>query len=373
MLSDRLFQAASAGAEYEGILKGSALEFEAGATTQISMAKLSASSVVICYRDGADGQPKVVVARNLDGTPTLTTPVSIDGGSDSDFISVDALSETTAVVIYRDGTSSDDGNGNVLTSLDGTPSVGSQFLITANNPRYNEMVALTSSTAVVFYRSDIDSDGEFVVLSSLDGTPSVGSIQTFRTGTVLNSNGSIGAFKLSSTVAVVCWGEASSTGRYVVITSLDGSPSVGSENTFNSTSITHLAAAGLGSTSGVVVFVDSGGSGDLETVTLTDLTTSPNESTPFTIDTGTIINTAIDKLTPTSAIFAWRVNVAAPNNGRTVDVTALTTSPVLGTEFGFTTTDVTNTVTRNIAIAVSTSTLATIGFADPQGNIQRVE
>ena len=154
---------------------GLASVFESADTSEISVAALSETKAIVCYRDTPNGFIGTACVLDLSGgVITPGTPVVFENAYTS-YTSVAALSETKAIVCYQDVGNSGYGTACVLDVSGSTITPGTPFVYyNIGSTSYQSVVKLTSTTALVVYFRPSQSVSYTIVLSVSGSTITAG-------------------------------------------------------------------------------------------------------------------------------------------------------------------------------------------------------
>lgn len=258
-----------------GIISGTSIsfgaetEFQSGITDAISVADLTATKFVVVYRDNSDG------LHGKANIGTVSGGTTISFGSETEFraaaiggtvtnVDVASISTTQVVVVYQDDTDGDHGTAKVGT-VSGTDivfGVESEFL-TANAGNGNTMsvTTLDSTHIVVAYRNQDDSFRGKAKVGTVSGT-------TITFGTEAEFNGAIGgtndigtsACAISSAQFMIAYRDSTDSqhGNAKVGTVSGTDITFGVETTWNSgvTGVTQISLAKITSSLVTVVYQD---------------------------------------------------------------------------------------------------------------------
>jgi hypothetical protein len=227
--------------------------FNSGSTNTPSAVALSATQFVVVYRDnGNSGFGTAVVGTVSGSSISFGSEVVFNSASTYDS-SVAALSATQVVVVYRDGGNSNFGTAVVGTVSGSSISFGSEGVFNSAQSVYTSVVALSATEVVVVYRDDGNSSFETAVVGTVSG-----SSISFGSEVVFSSAGwgypSVAA--LSATEVVVVYVDHWNGFLMAVVGTVSGSSiSFGSEFAFSAQS-EYPSVAALSATQFVVVYRD---------------------------------------------------------------------------------------------------------------------
>jgi hypothetical protein len=121
---------------------------------------MSDTKAIVVYQDYGNSSygTAVPLTLNPDGTITAGSKVVFNAAT-TQYISVTALSDTKAIVVYRDDGNSDYGTAVPLTlNPDGTITAGSEEVFNAAATYYTSVTALSDTKAIVVYSDGGNSD-----------------------------------------------------------------------------------------------------------------------------------------------------------------------------------------------------------------------
>jgi len=193
--------------------------FNTAGTYYTTVTALSPTQALIAYTDsGTSSDHGTAVIATISGNSISYSPKHVFNAANTQYISATALSETTALIAYTDsGTSSDHGTA-VLATISGTSiSFSSEHVFNAASTYSISVTALSETTALIAYRDNGNSYHGTTVLATISG----GAI-TYSAEHVFNaaSTYSISVTALSETTALIAYRDAgnSSHGTAVLAT-----------------------------------------------------------------------------------------------------------------------------------------------------------
>ena len=189
------------------------VSFDADQGGYCSSALLDTDKTIVCYA-GTGGEAVIVSTSTL--VPTTGTTAQFEAGVVL-YVRVVALSTTKALVVYSDNGNSDFGTACVLDVSGTTITPGTPWVFESGTTAYMDATELTSTTAIVTWREVTSSDLASIVLSVSGTTISKGTKDTITT-TVANAN--TGIAKLSATKVMSVYGASNS--KTVVILDIAG-------------------------------------------------------------------------------------------------------------------------------------------------------
>lgn len=238
---------------------GAENKFDASNTLFMAVTALSATKCVVVHRSGADGHGKAHVGTvsGTDITFGATGEFHNDGGSGPFQIFITTLSSTKIVVSYQDLTDSSHGTAKVgtVSGTDITFGAETEFLSTgsADDPA---LAALSATKFVVTYRDNVDSGHGTAKVGTVTGTAIAFGAET----EFLSAGGAfdISVAALSSTVFVVGYADQADLqhGTANVGTVSGTTITFGAENEFGAGD-GRIGVAALSATEFVVVYRDN--------------------------------------------------------------------------------------------------------------------
>jgi len=259
-----------------------------------------------------NGKPVIL---NSDGTVTVVTgsgAAAAVGAKEvyktvtTTFDSITMLTDTKALVAYRDNTN--EVGGACVLDISGTTVTAGTAVSFGANPYLSDVsVAKLSSTKVIVAYTD-GSNNDYGTALILDIS---GSAITVGNTVAFNSSGAtqpIAIASLSSTKAIVSYRDHGNNyyGTAVVLTISGASISVASEVVFESANAIHMSTSALSPTQAVVVYADGGNNNYGTSCILSVSGTTITAGTPVVFESASINNTSVTTLTSTKAIVAYK-------------------------------------------------------------------
>ena len=277
------------------ISKGSDVIFESGYYDNASLARLSSTQAIACYRDGGNSGYGTSCIINVSGSTTVTvgTPAVFENASTNQ-VNVASISSTKVIVCYRDT-----GNGNYLTarilSIAGSSiSVGTEVVF-ANSASTIPTVSMLSSTKAIVVFSDAGNSyyGTSRILE-ISGT----TISITGNATVYDSSQSRDnvVAALSATEAVVTYRDGNNKGSYSKLSVSGVAITASTPTIFLDSYINHNAITMLTPTKVIATYRNAGASN---------------------VGGASIIETASTNLTSTNLI---GISAAAASSGATAKI-----------------------------------------------------
>jgi len=233
--------------------------FNAGTTSQPSATGLSSTEFVIAYTDSANSFYGTAVLATAAASDVSFGPENVFNSAYTAYIQAATLSATEVVLVYRDG-----GNSNYGTAVVGTVSGGAINFGTptvfVSATLYDVAVAVTSATEfVVAYRDSGNSNyGTAAVGTISGGAISFGSPVVFNAASTLAISA---AAPSASDVAIAYMDEGNSFYGTGILGSVSGGAiSFGSETVFNPATTDWTSMTAMTAMEVVIAFRDAGNS-----------------------------------------------------------------------------------------------------------------
>ena len=274
----------------------------------INATKLSNTKVIVCYMDNDNSQYGTACVLSISGsTITAGSPV-VFYSTATTHISVTALSETKAIVVYHQANNNGYGTTSVLSISGSTITAGSAVVFESANSLYTSVTMLTSTTAIVVYTDTGNSYyGTACLLTVSGSTVTAGTPMVFRTS---NSQWMTVA-TLSDTEVIVMFRLGNGYVTSCVLTISGSSISAGAVVTFNSGASEYISVAVLNPEKVIVAYSDDGDSkkGKALVLTISGSTVSSGSAWDiFTFNNADTRFIAIAKITNTQAIVSYMDN-----------------------------------------------------------------
>jgi len=237
------------------VILGSPSVFNPGNTSDIAVAALSETAVVIAFRDSGNSDRGTAIVGTLSGGGWTWSDASVFNAASTGGIAVAALSATDLVVVYTDHGNSGYGSAIHGTYSGGVWSWGNESVFNPAYAYHTRVAALSATDFVVTYRDAGNAD---------QGTAIAGTVQgadiNWSSGSIFNPAGtnSIDIAALSATDFVVAYYDYgdSRLGTAIVGTLAGGDFTWGSPSVFNPGNTTSIAVAALSETAWVVAYQD---------------------------------------------------------------------------------------------------------------------
>lgn len=242
-----------------GITYGTVYEFSPRKTDFISVSALDSTHFVIAYRDlGASSHGKAIIGTVSNGDDITYGSIYEFDATATTFISVSALDSTHFVIAYSDSTTNGKSIIGVVSNGDDI-AYGSEYQFNARETNEISVASLDSTHFVIAFKDEGGSDYGKAIIGVVSNGDDIafGSIYDFNSGNSLY----ISAAKLDSTHFVVAFKNSTTHGQSIVGTVSNGDDiTFGSIYEFNGVDTTYISAAALDATHFVVAFMDDAAS-----------------------------------------------------------------------------------------------------------------
>lgn len=268
--------------------------FNSGNSKYIVASKLNDSSALVVYQDISNSNyGKAIVLSISDSGISIGAETAFNSAATS-FIGLCVLSDTKALVVFRDEGNSDKGTAVVLTISGTAITVGTKYVYDSGVAGMNFVTALNDSKAIVFYIDYSDSNkSKAIVLSINETTITKGSETVIDSGKSYSYYPSAVALNDSQVLLTYASKSNSEYGTAVVLTISGTSISIGTKTVFKSAT-THYCSTVLLNTNKVLVTYLAGGNGTAQI-----LTVSGNS---ITVEAETVFNSGISYYISTTAL-----------------------------------------------------------------------
>jgi urease beta subunit len=194
---------------------GTATVFESATSYYISVTPISATQVVIAYRDVGNSDYGTAIVGTVSGTSISFGTATVFESAISNYISVTSISATQVVIGYNDG-----GNSSYSTAIVGTISgtsisFGTATVFESASSYYISVTPISATQVVIGYNDGGNSDYGTAIVGTISGT----SI-SFGTATVFESAASnhISVTPISATQVVIGYNDGGNSGYGTAIT-----------------------------------------------------------------------------------------------------------------------------------------------------------
>jgi len=278
--------------------------FESALTKQISVAMLSETKAIVTYRDSGNSDYGTACILDISGSTIASgTPLIFESARTDNPVIV-KLSSVKALVVYLDN-----GNGNYGTScildVSGSTITAGTPLVFESASTYYPSVSLLSTDKVIVSYKDLGngSYGTSIILDVSGSTITAGSAVVFESAST--SYTSVAA--LSATKAIVVHRDNGNSmyGTSCVLDVSGSTITAGSTIVFESARSDYNVVAMLTSTKAIVTYRDVG-STNKGTACILDVSGSTvTAGTPVVFETGNTTSSYVTMLTSTKAIVAY--------------------------------------------------------------------
>jgi hypothetical protein len=302
--------------------------------TWISATRMTDTTAIIAFLDNSDSKGKAVVATIANGNISMSSPTYIIAGGtlNGNTISATRMTDTTAIIAFKDTGDSNKGKAVVATIANG--------LITCSNPTYlitngtyNTDISatrMTDTTAIIAFRDAGDSDnGKAVVATIVNG------LITCSNPTYLITNGtynlSISATRMTDTTAIIAFSAGDGNGVAVVATIANGLITCSNPTYLitNGVFSSDISATRMTDTTAIIAFLDTSAlKGKAVVATIANgLITCSNPTYLITNGTNNSYISAT-RMTDTTAAISFR-NITDSSKG-TVVMATIGSTPIPG-------------------------------------------
>jgi len=233
---------------------GAQTTFGSGTISSASVCQLDTNKILVCYADSSDNNyGKAVVGTITGDSISFGSTATFLGAGAASQIKVLALSASTAIVCYQDGSASEHGLAKIC-SISGTsitPGNSAEFYSSFGNFAAMDVTKIHSSGFVVVYKDNADSEHGKARVGTFDGTNiSFGAVTDFLS-TSIATNISITSTTASQVIVAYTDSNTGNSGKTKVGTIVGNVVSWGSATTFDSSGpVSNVAISTIGSTIG---------------------------------------------------------------------------------------------------------------------------
>ena len=334
--SDGTIEVVASGGASTVISAGSPTVFESADSEWNSVTRLTDTTAIVTYRDnGNSGYGTACILTVSGSSITSGTPVVFESAS-TYYISVIRLTDTKALVAYQDRGNSSYGTSVILTISGTSISVGTPVVFESASTEYISADMLTATKAIVVYRDAPPTYGTACILTVSGTSITAVTPVVFESDSVYYPS----VTALSATVALVAYYDAANSQNRpftaAVLTVSGTSISVGTPANVTTTSGTgaHIAITTLSTTKALIAFQDNGNSGYGTAVVVTVSGTSISAGTPLVFESADTEYSSAATLTATKAMVVYRDN-GNSNYGTSVILDVDNTSITKGTAVVF--------------------------------------
>lgn len=287
-----------------GVLFGETEVFEEGSVTHTSCALLSSTQAIVCYRDIDNSNQGTANLINISGNSLeAQTAVVFEGGTTSN-VSVVALSSTQAVVGFTDDSDSYKVKVCVLNISGNTITPVAAVVVESNSSNAVDIVKVSSSQLLIAF-NDFGSStiGEACLLNISGSTITPQTPATFEAGATYN----ISLALISASQGVVCYRDNGDSGKgKACILDLSGNTVTPATPATFETGTTHdTYTAILSSSQGIVAYRDAGDSDKGKACLLNFSGSVVTPQTPTEFEAGYVYSPNIIELSSAQALVAY--------------------------------------------------------------------
>ena len=284
---------------------GTAKVFASAVTYYPKVTMLTATKALVVYNDDGNSGYGTACILNISGSTITASSEMVFNSAVTINIAVAALSETKAIVVYRDGGGGYIGTSIVLDVSGSTITAGSEVVFNNADTQETSVTMLDSTHAIVAYKDGGNSSyGTACVLSISGSTITAGSEVVFNSGDTRANAITL----LTSTKALVTYNDFSNSyyGTSCVLTISGSSITAGSEAVFNTAQTLNISITALSSSKVVIAYCDAGSSSHGHTRVLDISGTTVTAGTSIVFNSGATGNTSLGSLSTTKAFLAYK-------------------------------------------------------------------
>ena len=338
-------------------IPGTPQVFESSTTYYISVAMLTSTKAIVCYRDAVNSNFGTACILDVSGTTITHGTPQVFESSTTQEVSVAMLTSTKAIVCYRDAVNSNFGTACILDVSGTTITHGTPQVFESSTTQEVSVAMLTSTKAIVCYRDAVNSNfGTACILDVSGTTITHGTPQVFESSTTQE----VSVAMLTSTKAIVCYRDVgnSSFGTACILDISNSTITSGTPQVFKSSKTQEVSVAMLTSTKAIVCYRDVGNS-SFGTACILDISNSTITSgTPQVFKSSKTQEVSVAMLTSTKAIVCYRDAVNS-NFGTACILDVSGTTITHGTPQVFE-----SSTTQEVSVAMLTSTKAIVCYRD---------
>jgi hypothetical protein len=301
--------------------------------TYISATRMTDTTAIIAFKDFSDFKSKAVVATFSNESWSISSGTYlIAGGTDNTWISATRMTDTTAIIAFLDNSDSK-GKAVVATIANGNISMSSPTYIIAGGTLNGNTISatrMTDTTAIIAFKDTGDSNkGKAVVATIANG------LITCSNPTYLITNGtynlSISATRMTDTTAIIAFSAGDGNGVAVVATIANGLITCSNPTYLitNGVFSSDISATRMTDTTAIIAFLDTSAlKGKAVVATIANgLITCSNPTYLITNGTNNSYISAT-RMTDTTAAISFR-NITDSSKG-TVVMATIGSTPIPG-------------------------------------------
>lgn len=244
------------------ITVGSPVTFDENYLSNSSVTKIDTDKALICYLESEISNTGLCKIITVSGTvptpyPNKDTAGTTFNAAATSYISVSALSSTSAIVAYQDGGNSSYGTAQVLSISGTTITPGTEYVFESASTGYISTGTLSSSNCFIFYNDGADGKPKAIIAANSAGTISYGSIYEVTANSCVYHN----AVVIDASHALVTYQDNSVGAHKNKIATITGTDiSLSSEYTVQSATSAYISSCYLGSNKLAIAYQDAGNS-----------------------------------------------------------------------------------------------------------------
>jgi hypothetical protein len=288
------------------ITAGTPVVFENSNVAYISVAMLSSTLAIVCYRDYGNSYYGTACCLSISGTTITVGEQAVFESASTTDISVAMLTSTKAIVCYSDSVNLGYGTACCLSVSGTTITAGTPAVFSSSGSYVFSVGMLTSTLAIACYTDDDNSGYGTACCLSVSGT-------TITAGTpVVFENASsdyISVAILSSTLAIVCYrdGGNSSHGTACCLSVSGTTITAGTPTVFYNANTAYISVAMLSPSLAIVCYKDGGSTNSYGTARCLSISgTTITSRTPVVFESAYTDNISVGMLTSTKAIACYK-------------------------------------------------------------------
>ena len=279
------------------ITYGSEYVFNMASTSAISLDNLSSSKAIVVYKDGGGSLNQgTAIITNISDTAITFSSEYVFNSASTDYISVKMLSENKAVVVYKDSGNNNYGTAIIANISNNTITYGSEYVFNTSLTDNVSIVVLSENKFVIAYQ---DSEGGFeqgkAIIGEINGnTITFGLEYVFNTASI----DYVSAATLLENKFVLAYQDIAggNQGTAIIGTVSDKNISFSSEYVFNPTATNYISVDSLSENKIIIAYQDYGGN-QYGTAVIADISDNV-----ISFGSEYVFNTAITGITFTKAL-----------------------------------------------------------------------
>jgi len=298
------------------ITAGTPVVFNPAGSYYNRIAKISETQAIVVYRDLGNSSYGTACILTLSGSSITAGSEVVFNSGDSRYVVVAVLSATKAIVAYQDNSNSSKSTACILSISGSSITAGSELIFYATDrSRHLSITALTDAKAIVTLeaRDATNSPGKACILDVSGTTITAGSVQQFTTGVIYSTS----VTALSSTKAIVVY-QVSPNAQSRVLDISGTTITAGSALEYRTGTTSYQNIAKLTSTRAIVSYSDNANSSYATYATFTI------SGATVTLESTVVISNASSAFVDISTGESQQAVVVYKDNGNSGNVTART-------------------------------------------------